>query len=246
MRLLIDIGNSRFKWRSDNGTHVGAVEYAQHALADYLDKHWNSLTEVSSCWACSVADEQLNQKLSEWCLNNWGISVNWVKSSVSQLGVNNLYDSPEQLGADRWIALIAAKALMPVTPICVVDAGTAITVDALSEQGDFLGGVIIPGKALMQDALGHNTAQIPAELAVETALDVQARNTYQAVLTGVELTLNAGVTRIIQEHLTEYQRNMKIILTGGGAAGINLPYAGVIEQPNLVFDGLNLIAKSSE
>ncbi len=245
MRILVDIGNSRFKWRSEDEPHVGGVvDYHQHNLREYLDEAWLEFANVISCWACSVANQALRAILEDWCLNHWEVAVNWVQPMAQQLGVNSLYESPDQLGADRWVALIGARNAFPDTALCVIDVGTAVTVDALAANGDFLGGVIIPGKALMRAALGHNTAQISTQLDASPQFDVQARNTDQAVLTGVELTLNAGVTRIIQEHLTKYQSNMKLILTGGGASGLTLPYAGIIERPGLVFEGLGLIAQA--
>ncbi len=247
MLLLIDIGNSRFKWQAKQGGLQGAMFHAEQELGAYLSEYWSKLDNVTACWGCSVVNSRARDKLDKWCNHSWGFTVNWVESSAQLLGVQNLYAEPETLGCDRWVALIAARSKYPDQAVCIIDAGTAITVDALSHTGKFLGGTIIPGNALLRQALGHNTAQVPAVEENQNAqLDVQARTTEQAVNTGVELLLQGGVSRIIQEHLTKYQRKMKIVVTGGDAHSLKLPYAGIINEPNLVFDGLKLIAKRAK
>ncbi|MFT5259439.1 MAG: type III pantothenate kinase [Saprospiraceae bacterium] len=247
MQLLIDIGNSRFKWRNNSGTFEGALVHGEQSLSAYLDEYWSGLEKVGSCWGCSVANSDARRELDEWCQNNFGFAVTWVQSKSRELGVINHYNEPATLGCDRWVALVSAKHKYPNKPLCVVDAGTAITVDALSAAGDFLGGTIIPGRKLMQRALGHNTARLPHSIeATGLVLDVQAKSTGQAIYTGIELTLQAGVTRIIQEHLTKYQRKMKIIVTGGDAESLQLPYVGIKHEPDLVFDGLKLIASRAD
>lgn len=252
MKIYIDVGNSRLKWRNSDGTYEGAFAHTADesgsALADYLDVEWGKLSAVQACWGCCVANPKLQSALDAWCQAQWSFKVEWLQSSLQQAGVHNNYVEPEQLGADRWAALLGARDLYPNTALCVVDAGTAITVDALSAESEFLGGTIIPGRALMWKALGHNTGQIPDyaqinQMIDEVAVDVQARSTQQAIASGIELTLNAGVTRIIQEHLTKYQHKMAIIVTGGDALRLDLPYAGVKHEPDLIFAGLAVVAE---
>jgi hypothetical protein len=93
----------------------------------------------------------------------------WAKSQSAQHGVRNLYERPpEQLGADRWAALIGARALLGSTCL-VVCAGTATTIDRLDASGLFRGGLILPGYDLMRAALAANTAQLPLAEGVSPA-----------------------------------------------------------------------------
>ena len=83
-------------------------------------------------------------------------------SQAEQCGVRSSYAEPAQLGADRWAALIGARRRY-AGPCAVVNAGTTMTVDALSAEGIFLGGFIVPGLELMREALARNTAQLKAQ-----------------------------------------------------------------------------------
>jgi type III pantothenate kinase len=88
---------------------------------------------------------------------HWGVQPQWAVASAYQCGVRNYYADPTQLGSDRWASLIAAWRIQRQGCI-VVSAGTAMTVDALSDTGEFLGGIIVPGLQLMQNALIRGTA----------------------------------------------------------------------------------------
>ena len=89
--------------------------------------------------------------------SRWSVTAHIVRPQAQQLGVKNLYRKPEQLGADRWAALIGARGLTG-SAACVVDAGTAVTVEALSAKGEFLGGAIFPGLHLLRLSNGPTLA----------------------------------------------------------------------------------------
>lgn len=149
--LAVDSGNSHIKWGLHDG-HVwldrGGVEQGKIAL---LAEEWAELAEPSRVVISNVAGMQARSDLSG-LLSSWRIEPQWVMAVPYQCGVRNYYADPTQLGSDRWAALVAAWE-SEGQGCLVVDAGTAMTVDALSDTGEFLGGIITPGLGMMQKML---------------------------------------------------------------------------------------------
>ena len=157
--LAIDCGNSRLKW----GLH-GSAGWRAQGMHDYADLQGfagqlRAQPRADRVVAVNVAGPLVGEAVAA-AVAAPGIPQHWVKSQSAQYGVRNLYDHPEQLGADRWAALIGARALHDGACL-VVCAGTATTVDILDAEGGFQGGLILPGVELMCRALAANTAQLP-------------------------------------------------------------------------------------
>jgi type III pantothenate kinase len=152
--------------------------------------------------------------------------------------VRNAYDQPAQLGSDRWAALIAAR--QRVKQAClVVNCGTATTVDALSSQGVFLGGLILPGVGLMMQSLLKNTAQLT--LGEYTQQDFP-RNTASAIANGALLATTSAIRH--QYALLAAQGETRCLVSGG-AAYLVLPPLGLLadQVDNLVLQGLQIIGQ---
>ena len=163
MILAIDAGNSRVKWgwyeverlEADGKTgwssvaSVSLIEFA--ASSDHVNPFSATHENPARIIISNVAGEGAHQLLLNWT-RIFDAEPLWLKGEPQACGVRNGYESPEQLGPDRWAALIAARALEPGRACLVVNAGTATTVDALSAQGEFLGGLILPGVDLMRSA----------------------------------------------------------------------------------------------
>lgn len=237
--LLLDVGNSRCKWALvHNGEWLhqgvaGNTEWLalQHALS--------VLPAPSRILVSNVAGEAMAQRLSAVCAG-WKRPLEFVTANTAQCGVSNGYERPERLGSDRWAALIAARSRVKAACL-VVNCGTATTVDALSSQGDFLGGLILPGVSLMQHSLATNTAQLMAEQGV---LRDFPRNTADAIHSGM-LRATQGAVRH-QYGLLQARESAVRCLIGGGAAGVVLQH---LELPaermdNLVLMGLQIIGES--
>jgi len=135
----------------------------------------------------------------------------WASSMRAQAGVFNHYDDPSQLGVDRWAALIGARRYSP-GPCVVVNAGTATTIDALAAQGEFLGGIIVPGFDLMHEALAGNTAQLSAQHGHFTAFP---RMTRDAITTGAIQALCGAVERMRNAMLLAGHGEPALIFSGG-------------------------------
>jgi type III pantothenate kinase len=167
----------------------------------------------------------------------------FIVSQPMQCGVRSSYDEPAQLGCDRWAALIGAHALMPGASL-VVNAGTALTVDALTEDGLFLGGIIAPGIELMRRALDEHTAGLklrPGEVHFFPA------NTGDAIMSGAVHAAAGAIERMGAFMREGGQESVRVVLSGGSAAILQpLLSLPVVVVENLVLEGLATIAEEDE
>ncbi|PWB41652.1 MAG: type III pantothenate kinase [Rhodocyclales bacterium] len=237
MILAIDCGNTRLKWGMHDGTGwcaQGPLDYADlPGLAELL----RSQPRATKAVAANVAGPQVGEAVGA-TMTALGIPLYWAKSQSAQYGVRNHYERPEQLGVDRWAALVGARALHPQACL-VVCAGTATTVDVLDAAGNFQGGLILPGVELMCRALAANTAQLPLADGKFAGLP---RNTMDAIVSGC-LHAQAGAVERMFEQVAAHPG--AVCLVGGGAAG---QFFDLLRMPkrrvdNLVLEGLARIGR---
>lgn len=224
--LCLDCGNTRLKW----GLRRAGAWLAQGALplaeAESVDEVLPERPEQAI--ACNVAGPAAAQALV-LAADRLHAPLAWVHAHARQCGVSNGYEQPSQLGADRWAALIGARALHQ-GPCLVVGAGTATTVDLLDRDGVFRGGLILPGLALMRSALAGNTAGLPDAAGVLRDLP---RNTADAIASGC---LNATLGAIERFFRQLPDSDALCLLTGGAAAEL----APHLALPHRLVDGLVL------
>ncbi len=214
--LIIDMGNTRIKW----GVRENGRWMTQSALptahSGELSSLIPTLLPLSRVGAASVAGPLAARDLETAC-RSCGLALRWITVTPAACGIRNLYQ-PGQLGADRWAALVGARQLAGARPTLVVNAGTATTIDALDASGDFLGGAILPGLAMMERALRTGTAGL-AE-AITGMFSPFPRSTADAITTGV-LQATAGaierLTTVLQERTG---RNVTRVLSGGQAQSL--------------------------
>jgi type III pantothenate kinase len=243
MNLLVDLGNTRIKW-----VLSGPDEWqpAAHLREDrntetLLDEVWLGLVSPSKVVVASVASAQALQALERWVMGRWSRHVHVVRPQAELLGVKNGYHRPETLGADRWTNLIAARRLVS-GPACIVDCGTALTVDALASNGTFIGGVIFPGLRVLRTSLVQATSGIPETSGNGT--DCIARSTEDAVAAGTSFGLAGAIERILNEYRDRLGPGMKVLLTGNDAPVVLSKLAQPVEEiPDLVLKGLAIIAE---
>jgi type III pantothenate kinase len=245
MNFLIDLGNSRLKWAQHAAglwrTDVASLD-GENSIEFLFDKAWGKIAKPQRVIVCSVSSPDRLNALEQWTRTRWSVTAHIMRPQVEQLDVKNLYRRPEQLGADRWAALIGARGLTD-SAACVVDAGTAVTVEALSAGGEFLGGAIFPGLRLLRDSLTRGTVAIaPAE---GNAADCLARSTADGVAAGTLFGLAGAVERLIDEYRRSLGEPMEIFLTGGDAPALAAHLRGPVTMvPDLVLKGLARIADS--
>jgi type III pantothenate kinase len=239
--VAIDAGNTRIKWGVHDGRRflmTGAVMTSQ---AGTLADAWGDAPAAERAVASNVAGPRVGAALEAACAGR-GMRLELVRSRAEQCGVRNGYADPAQLGSDRWASLVAAHAATPGHQL-VVNAGTALTVDALTADGRFLGGVIVPGPALMRRSLDHGTAAL--RLAEGEYQDFP-RNTPDAITTGAIQACVGAVRRMAAVMAEQGMEPRRLVLSGGAAAELapRLPLQVALRE-NLVLDGLVLIARDA-
>jgi type III pantothenate kinase len=244
MKLLLDIGNSRLKWAWAEGLtleHCESVGYRPSKLA-YALSELRLDTAPEAIWVSNVAGAQAVEAISAWAAAQWGLKPAFVKSEARACGLINAYAAPARLGVDRWLAMIAALH-HGSGAVCVVDAGTALTVDAVSADGRHLGGLIAPGIASMRLILHERTQlSLPQE---GGALSLFAGDTDSAIASGTLHGALALVERVYAELASLYDNAPRAELTGGESPLLH-PHLqeGWTLAPHLVLEGLARYAVS--
>ncbi|HET6655307.1 MAG TPA: type III pantothenate kinase [Gammaproteobacteria bacterium] len=246
MNLLIDLGNSRIKWAWADGTTLreqGAARYAGRPLAAVLEQMASDGVVVERAVVASVAARTINDELSDWLAEHYRLTATLVRAEAAAFGVTNAYAEPGRLGADRWAALIGARQ-RTTDAVCVVDCGTAITIDMLDAGGRHRGGLIGPGIMTMRRALYGAAAGISDE--GEGLVTPLASDTRSAVTAGTVYAAAAFVDRVHSELEREWGRMLRCLITGGEAATLQpLLRMKCKPAPDLVLEGLAVIAKGS-
>lgn len=238
--LAIDAGNTRIKW----GVHDGSNWLQQGAMstadAERLRDDFAQWPSTERVIVANVAGERVAKALTQ-ALEPVEAKPLWVVSRSQQCGVRSGYAEPARLGADRWAALIATRYLYE-GPCVVVNAGTTMTVDALSSESIFLGGFIVPGFALMRGVLATHTAQLAVR---EGTFSFFPDNTGDAIASGALNALAGAVERMCR-YLVETGEDEPTVVLSGGNAGLLAPRLNGPLQVvgNLVLEGLVRIGAS--
>jgi type III pantothenate kinase len=238
MLLLIDAGNTRVKWAlAAPGAPAGewyAAGAALHADLDAAGARWHG-QGVTKAIVSNVAGAAVRARLAALL---HPIAPEWFASSAARAGLVNGYRDPERLGCDRFAAAIGARALAPGQALIAATCGTATTVDAISRDGRFVGGMILPGLALMAGALAQNTAQLPQAAPGARPPPLFADNTNDAIVSGC-LSAQAGAI----ERAVAAQAGALCILSGGAAPYI-APSLECVHRlvDNIVLVGLHAVA----
>lgn len=254
--LAIDAGNTRVKWclfdAGGNMLENCACPNTELAMAKFP----NAVHVIISNVAGNAIAELLRSLLSN------SATIHWVQAQSAACHVINRYDKPATLGSDRWAALIAAWHIKHA-PCVVVNAGTAVTIDALSilpenneNPAEFIGGLILPGLNLMQQSLGLATAQLPKvepapNFSRLTPITIFAQNTTDAIHAG---TLHAilGAVELMAHALTQQCKQTPYVIISGGNAEIikdnlrNDMVKQALIVDNLVLLGLYLLETSMQ
>jgi len=242
--LLLDIGNSRIKWGLLDD---GSIHRTGHIAHDRIqDKGLAALTSklprrVDTVLASNVAGTSFATRLSGVIGMHCHGNVRFARSEKEACGVTNSYRQPRRLGVDRWVAMIGAWA--EVGSAClVVDAVTAVTIDALDTNGEHLGGQIIPGVSLMAGSLAARTSDIPniqrRAAGQHSGTHMFASTTAGAVGQGALNAVTGAVERAARAARRDYG-DATIILTGGDASRILKSLDDeAIHRPHLVLEGL--------
>ena len=246
--LAIDIGNTRLKWALFATPQPGARLLHQGAafletIDELAEGPWKSLPAPGSMLGCDVAGEAVRRRVEEQ-LELWDVDPRWVVPSAHEAGVTSRYDHPNRLGTDRWCSLIGARARVLAEvgpggaprPALVVMVGTAVTVDALDAEGNFLGGLILPGFGMMLRALELGTAglRVPTGEVVDFPT-----NTSDALMSGGANAIAGAIERQHRRLVARTGLQPVLLMTGGAAIKL-APITDLRFEmaDSLIFDGL--------
>lgn len=249
--LLVDIGNTRVKWAVLRGTRVTRVRALAHrgnatALRTVVR---NAARDVNHVVAVCVAGPRLERALSSAARARYGVRVEFIRSERQAAGVRNAYRDTWRLGADRWVAVIAAHDLAKRRPVLVANIGTALTLDAVAADGRHIGGAIVPGPTTMIASLLAGTQGIRrrargARPAASRSRRLFADDTASALEAGAAHAAAALIERAAAEARAELGTRPLLLLTGGGAAQLSTYIRAASRLvPDLVLQGLALLAR---
>ena len=239
--LCLDVGNTNLKWsrcrlRDMHMEISGCVDNVQSITLDSIEAEFGQL-EMIPVWISHVSTSGVRQLLIRWFKDRWDVNPRFIEAVAEYDGLKNSYMSPDDLGVDRWLAMLSVKEITK-NDFCVIDAGTAVTIDVVDKKGVHQGGVIMPGKGLMLQALVSNTSNIKQP---KGELAILADNTADAVMTGVIASLIGGVDRVLEDVGKRYPE-IEVFLTGGDAELFK--HNNWIAVTDLVLRGVGLVAQN--
>ena len=188
-RLLIDMGNNRVKWAWQS---LGRPELDDHGAEPVAAGLSNCpflahSGAVTGALASNVAGDEPGRELARLVRDRLGANLMFARPERNACGVTAAYANPSNLGADRWAAMLGAHALGPHN-YCIVDAGSAVTMDFLLADGRHLGGYIAPGRDMSLTAMAQGTADLGSRLAEhsDTPADIApGTDSTEAIVKGV-------------------------------------------------------------
>ena len=247
MILLVDIGNSQIKWTTIQSKVLADSLYFSRpktGIKAALNKAWKSLDDIEAVFVSNVAGDKIAAQLTEWIDKQWKLTPVFVQSEKRRFGVTNAYEQPETLGVDRWLAIVAGRQhARQVT--CVIDCGTAITVDIVTEKGQHQGGLIVPGLSLMKKMLTDNTDAL-GNVTQESEFNLLATNTHTAIQAGTLYMVTATLENLINDLQQNFTDEVRFLITGGDAEEIiPLMPQPLIHEPDLVLKGLAQYARQN-
>jgi len=254
MLLAIDIGNTnvtlgvyagsdlRGTWRVATDTARLADEYAA-VIMSLLQLSELSKNDIDAAVYASVVPS-LSSVFEDVCRRHFDVVPLRIGAGV-RTGLRILYEDPREVGADRIVDAVAALRLH-APPLIVVDVGTAIVFDAISRDGDYLGGAIAPGIGIATDALAQKAALL-RRIDLRPPKHAVGNNTTAAMQSGILFGYKGLIEEMIRLFKSEIGEDAWVVATGG--------WAGLMSQltksfdhvdPNLTLDGLRFVFEMNE
>ncbi|MGR9093327.1 MAG: type III pantothenate kinase [Gammaproteobacteria bacterium] len=235
MILLIDAGNSRIKSARCASGEITLLDPVPTG-SQTPPPEWRELEPPERVLVSSVAGADVAAAIGQWTTQLWSLDPEFARVRASAAGMTTRYDKPAQLGVDRWLAALAGYHLA-AGAACVIDAGTALTLDIVDHGGVHLGGSIAPGLALMVDSLTRNTAHLQLDAFAVT--DAVATNTAAAISSGCRDAFAGGIERMHAKIERELGADVAWFVTGGEAQIVMDACAMPLRPvPDLVLRGL--------
>lgn len=234
--MLVDVGNSRIKWSWQSKLNQQTLNH--QGWQDALEKlhHHLQLEQPSTVFLVHVLGDDFNSRLRAVCVD-LSIDLRLITTKHQSSLIRHGYEQPDQLGADRFVALHGAVSEFSAQACIVIDCGTAVTIDLVDTDGKHLGGVILPGVRLWLESLMKNTSAL--DQWGNYSRQVLATNTADGVSWGCINGLSAAIASIVKQMETQCSKPCKRIICGGDSV-VLLDYldSQTLLRPDLVLQGL--------
>lgn len=239
MNLLVDVGNSRIKWACwRRGLQPGG---SGPLAPDRLAGAWSGLEKPEGIFVANVAGAAAAEQLDACCRGLWEIGPVYLQARKEHRGLVVAYEDVSRLGVDRWLAMLAGWTAYR-TNLCIVDCGSAVTLDIVLAEGRHAGGYIIPGAWLMQDMLMRTARGIRGEPG-DPSGGGPGDSTASCLRNGTHLAVAALVDRVMTDCRSRYADDFLCLMTGGGAAqAAALVSVPCRQEPDLVLRGIAVAA----
>lgn len=241
MILLVDMGNSRLKWRMGNQDQIEYLPYEVNDFPESLRSKWQKLSQPDLVGLACVATA-LQQKTVENIIQSlWPSAVVYLYHTKQHyLGLKTVYENPESLGVDRWLAMLGAIQCYS-GPLLLVDCGSAIKIDLVDAECRHQGGLILPGLQAMKMGLDQITQGKFASLQLASQPQAQlGRNTVDCISSGLQFTALATVEKLIMDYRIASEQAYQVIIAGGDAGFFfpELESSSWLIDQHLVFSGM--------
>ena len=246
--MAVDVGNTQTVLGLFEGEHSGGqwrIATEAHRTADELSVvfegllalHGRHLDEVSAMIVSTVVPA-LTSSYRDLAAEVFGVPFFEVTAGM-KTGLNNRYDDPEAVGADRIVNAVAAGRHYGF-PAIIVDIGTATTVEAVDADANYLGGAILTGLYVALEALVARTAKLPSVGLEEAPSKVIATNTPDSIRSGFIYGYAGALDALIRRFREELGADGVRVVATGGPAGAIVPHCREIQEfdPDLTLKGL--------
>lgn len=239
MRLEIDVGNTRLKWRFLNKGVVVNRGYTSHSDGICSDVFHDDISKVDQVVVSTVADDAIKSdiKMIFGTADSVG-RVHFIESNKMMAGIEFAYSDVSRLGVDRCLAMIGAFQRIN-EGVLVVDCGSAITADFVSKEGEHLGGYILPGVSILKSALLSGTAKVLVEKDVTLSVE-PGITTEQCVDHGRYFLLKSMMQGLLE---TSARYGISNVYLTGGDGEVVQRICGMTGTyiEDLVFEGMKCI-----
>ena len=237
MKLLFDVGNTRIKAARFENSQLTCLPSISSTAEVPFPSEWESDQAPEAICISSVASEKVFVRLGKWARERWTCDITRIRVTQDLGGVHTEYADPQQLGVDRWLAALGGYHLANRQGVCVIDAGTALTVDLVDDQGTHHGGLIAPGFELMINSLTNGTEQLALENI--SIPDMFATNTEAAISLGCADYVAGMVERVQKRIKRQHMTISAWYVTGGqGELVASLCAQEMLNVPDLVLRGI--------
>lgn len=242
MKLLLDLGSSRCKvaFVSDDAVTHQVLPCSKKNRLATVETLLHERETLKQVIVCSVWGKEFNHELIKLFHRYGAHGYYFIEPQTNSFGIQLGYTNPLQMGPDRLVVMIAANEKLKGDK-CIIDCGTAVTIDAMDAGGVHRGGIIFPGIVSMRRAMLAETDIACRKESGE--VNVLADNTSDAIYTGCLTAVAGGIQRAVNIMREQCGLFDWIIITGGDAELI-LPVLTekVLHQPEMVLDGLMIVS----